>query len=140
MTQKRNPPPPASIARTTSSPTTGSDSVDLDFELGEDGTIVTCRAGVRRNGDHDRPLVLDGEELETLSIRIDGQLWGSDKYSEEAEKLSVHGVPASFTLETQVRIHEQHLAERSVQVQRQLLRSAKRRASAASPGSSIGPT
>ncbi|MEZ6002749.1 MAG: M1 family aminopeptidase [Planctomycetota bacterium] len=81
------------------------DSVDLDFELGEDGTIVTCRAAVRRNGDHDRPLVLDGEELETLSIRIDGQLWGSDKYSEEAEKLSVHGVPASFTLETRVRIH-----------------------------------
>ncbi len=46
--------------------------VALDFALDPDRTIVKSQLTVRRNGHHDRPLVLDGQGLETLSILIDG--------------------------------------------------------------------
>ncbi len=47
--------------------------VDLDFRLGAEATSVHARLTVRRNGDHARPLVLDGHGLETHDIRIDGE-------------------------------------------------------------------
>lgn len=46
--------------------------VSLDFRLGAEATQVFSRLEVRRNGSHDRPLVLDGNHLTTQSISIDG--------------------------------------------------------------------
>jgi aminopeptidase N len=46
--------------------------VALDFRLDPARTLVRSRLTVQRNGDHDRPLVLDGQHLKTLSILIDG--------------------------------------------------------------------
>ena len=46
--------------------------VALDFALDPDRSVVRSRLEVRRNGNHDRPLVLDGQGLETLSIMVDG--------------------------------------------------------------------
>ncbi len=46
--------------------------VALDFALDPDRTLVRSRLQVRRNGDHNRPLVLDGQGLETISVLIDG--------------------------------------------------------------------
>ncbi|KPF79720.1 aminopeptidase [alpha proteobacterium AAP81b] len=46
--------------------------VELDFRLGADETEVRARLHVRRNGDHDRPLVLDGQLLATRSVAVDG--------------------------------------------------------------------
>ena len=46
--------------------------VSLDFRLGAEATQVFSRLTVRRNGSHDRPLVLDGQHLTTQSIAIDG--------------------------------------------------------------------
>ncbi len=46
--------------------------VHLDFDLGAERTIVTATLHVTRNGAHDRPLVLDGDELTPLSVRVDG--------------------------------------------------------------------
>ena len=46
--------------------------VALDFDLGTETTRVRSRLSVRRNGQHDRPLVLDGNYLTTLSIGVDG--------------------------------------------------------------------
>ena len=46
--------------------------VALDFRLGAEATRVKSRLSVRRNGQHDRPLVLDGNYLTTLSISVDG--------------------------------------------------------------------
>ncbi len=48
------------------------DTVQLTFRLDAERTVVTARLSVRRNGAHDRPLVLDGDELETLSVALDG--------------------------------------------------------------------
>ena len=46
--------------------------VALDVRLDADRTIVRSRLTVTRNGSHRVPLALDGQDLETMSIRIDG--------------------------------------------------------------------
>ena len=46
--------------------------MELRFELASDRTLVHARFTVRRNGAHKRPLILDGEDLQLLALRIDG--------------------------------------------------------------------
>ena len=46
--------------------------IRLDFDLGTERTVVRATLEVARNGDHDRPLRLDGDELELLSVKADG--------------------------------------------------------------------
>jgi aminopeptidase N len=84
------------------------DRVDLGFRLGDAGTEVTARLAVRRNpaaGEGARPLVLDGQELELLDLKLDGEPLGSNRYRIDDDRLVVHGVPEAFTLESTVRIH-----------------------------------
>jgi aminopeptidase N len=47
--------------------------IALDFDLDPARTRVTARLTVARNGGHLRPLVLDGETLTPLAVRVDGQ-------------------------------------------------------------------
>ncbi|WP_188762710.1 aminopeptidase N [Sandarakinorhabdus glacialis] len=47
--------------------------VSLDFRLSAGSTRVTSRLVVRRNGNHDRPLVLDGQNLKTSFAMLDGE-------------------------------------------------------------------
>ena len=84
------------------------DTLDLRFELDEDGTRVLARSAVRRNPDRDdagAPLELCGVELETLRIAIDGRELGDDDYRVAGETLTVPGLPAAFTLEVETLIH-----------------------------------
>jgi aminopeptidase N len=46
--------------------------VHLDFDLGAERTLVTATLSVTRHGEHDRPLILDGDELTPLSVTVDG--------------------------------------------------------------------
>src|SRR4051812_155642 len=46
--------------------------ISLDFDLGTETTRVRATLSVERNGDHDRPLRLDGDELELVSVQVDG--------------------------------------------------------------------
>ena len=48
-------------------------AVELEFELDPARTVVRALLTVERNGEHDRPLRLDGEDLELLAVRIDGR-------------------------------------------------------------------
>jgi aminopeptidase N len=80
------------------------DTVHLDFDLQPSATRVKATLAVRRNGDHDAPLVLDGEGLKTLSVRVDGTALEAGAYEETAEHLTLPGLPAAFTLETEVEI------------------------------------
>jgi aminopeptidase N len=86
------------------------DSVDMRFELGDEHTQVTAVLGVRRDealrGDVP-PLVLDGEELELLSVAIDGRSLSQSEYHVGDEKLVIARPPARFELETVVRIRPQ---------------------------------
>ncbi|WP_081774139.1 aminopeptidase N [Sphingomonas sp. URHD0057] len=47
--------------------------IHLDFDLGIDRTRVRATLEVERNGPHDRPLRLDGDELAPLRVAVDGQ-------------------------------------------------------------------
>src|SRR6478735_6314592 len=47
--------------------------IALEFDLDPERTRVLARLEVRRNGDHRQPLRLDGEELNLLSVKVDGK-------------------------------------------------------------------
>ena len=70
-------------------------SVELVFELDDDNTLVHSTLHMERNaahGDNSAPLVLDGQELDLVSIILDGtRLEGSD-YQLEEESLTIHQV------------------------------------------------
>ncbi len=46
--------------------------IGLDFALDAARTLVKATLSVVRNGDHQRPLRLDGSELELISLKVDG--------------------------------------------------------------------
>jgi len=79
------------------------DTVDLDFDIGGEATVVTATLAVRRNpGVAARPLALDGEELETLAVRLNGQ---PADHELTPTTLILANTPEQFSLQTVVRIH-----------------------------------
>ena len=82
--------------------------MDLDISLYEEETFVSCRIKVRSEGHKDcsrAPLVLNGEELELLEIKLDGDLLDRNEFVHDSESLTIFKVPDTFLLETKVRIH-----------------------------------
>jgi aminopeptidase N len=78
------------------------DSVDLDIDIETDAASVAATLRLRRNPDAAaQPLVLDGEELETLSVQVDGVDW---PHAVTATTLTLASLPDAFTLQTRVRI------------------------------------
>jgi len=78
------------------------DSIELDVDIREDHALVRAKLAVRRNAPG--PLVLDGDELELVSVSLDGT---EPRHSVTAEQLTVEEVPDRFTLETVTRIAPQ---------------------------------
>lgn len=78
------------------------ESVDLDFDLDVTRTLVDARLTIRGDAAPGTPLVLDGEHMQLLSLRLDGQLLDTDAYQLEASTLTVHGVREGSVLETRV--------------------------------------
>ncbi|MCL2887260.1 MAG: aminopeptidase N, partial [Betaproteobacteria bacterium] len=77
------------------------DSVDLDFDLGA-VTTVTATLALRRNpAVAAQPLALDGEELETLAVLLDGQ---PAAFELTPTTLPLSDLPECCTLQTVVRI------------------------------------
>jgi aminopeptidase N len=76
--------------------------ISLDFDLGTETTRVRATLSVQRNGDHDRPLKLDGDEIEPVSVRVDGQ---PADYRMEGPALVLDIPGARATVETEVVIH-----------------------------------
>jgi aminopeptidase N len=84
--------------------------VDLRFELGEQTTLVHANLSVERNPAFtaDSPdLILDGQELELVSIAIDGAPLGDDRYWLDDDTLTVREVGDAFELQTCARIRPQ---------------------------------
>ena len=87
------------------------DTVDLVFDLGEEKTSVKARLSVRRNPaapERDAALKLDGKELELVSLALDGQSLGPNRYQKDAESLTIPGVPDGFTLDIETRTEPQN--------------------------------
>src|SRR5882672_12072582 len=75
------------------------ETVDLDVEIRDDHALVRARLGIKRVSTGN--LILDGDELELVSLTIDGR---SARHESTAERLTVYDVPDAFTLETLSRI------------------------------------
>src|SRR4029078_11313747 len=54
--------------------------IHLDFDLGLERTRVRATLEVTRNGNHDRPLKLDGDGLNLLSVKADAE-WRMGGYA-----------------------------------------------------------
>jgi len=82
------------------------DTVDLVFELREQGTRVRARLGIRRNPDVPvaDSLSLDGEGLNPISIRIDERELPDSGYRLDDVSLTLFNPPAQFVLDTEVEI------------------------------------
>jgi aminopeptidase N len=82
-------------------------TVELDIDLHEDHALVKARLEVRRNpaaDDPDAPLVLDGDQLELVSLALDGRELAGSEYRLDADRLTIPAVPGAFALETAVSI------------------------------------
>lgn len=78
-------------------------SLDLHFKLDEIKTQVTATQIIEKL--EDSPLVLNGENLKLVAIRINGVALTSDQYTQDAETLTIPSIPNQFTLETAVEIN-----------------------------------
>ena len=74
----------------------------LDFDLGIETTRVRARLEVVRNGEHDRPLRLDGDELELVAVRVNGD---QADHRIEGEQLVIDIGGNRASVETEVVIH-----------------------------------
>jgi len=85
-------------------PAYGIDSVALHFSLDPACTVVRTTLVMRRAADIAGPLVLAGQDLETLAVRLDGKDLPAEAFTVEGDALILHSPPESFTLETEVAI------------------------------------
>lgn len=72
------------------------DSLDLDFQLQDPLCRVTAISRVRRNGEHNEVLALDGEHLQLVSVSIDGV--ACEQYELTDNQLRLSNLPAECVL------------------------------------------
>src|SRR5438093_11458425 len=75
------------------------DTVDLDVDIRNDDALVRAKLEIRRNSAG--PLVLDGDELELVSVALDGR---PVKHEGNEEQLTIPDVPDACTLDSETRI------------------------------------
>ncbi len=81
------------------------ETVDLDFDLLPEATLVKSKLAIVPAGSG-RPLVLDGEDLQLLSVAIDGRRLAEAEYKTDEHGLTIATVPAkAFTLEIETKIN-----------------------------------
>lgn len=81
------------------------DTVDLDIKIFDDHATVDSKLVMNRQAAGE--LVLYGEDIELVTIKIDSEPLSSEQYSQADGKLTISDVPDNLTLELQVRIHPQ---------------------------------
>ncbi|MDZ7841943.1 MAG: aminopeptidase N [Gammaproteobacteria bacterium] len=89
------------------------DEVDLLFRLDPGATRVHARLKCRRAGAHDRPLRLDGEDLELSRVLLDGRELAADDYRLTDDSLTIPAPGDAFELEIETVIHPDRNTELS---------------------------
>lgn len=76
------------------------DTVELDFDIGDDRTAVRARYTIRRNpqATDTGTLRLDGRNMHLVAIAIDGQPLDAHAYTRDDAGLTISNPPANFTL------------------------------------------
>ena len=83
-------------------------SVILNVNLGDSSTEVTANLSITRNGEHTKPLKLDGEKLQLLGVKLNGTKLANGDYQNIDDHLMVNTNLNDFTLEVTTRL-EPHL-------------------------------
>lgn len=73
------------------------DSLNLDFVLNEETSLVTAKSQIRRL--RAEPMVLNGLDFKLVSLKIDGKPLSPADYTLAEEELTIPSTPESFTLE-----------------------------------------
>jgi len=81
------------------------ETVTLDIDLDIAATELTSRLLLRRDDTQSQPLQLDGENLELLSISLDGQPLPPQAYRYADNVLEIDGARDGSVLETRVRLY-----------------------------------
>jgi len=84
------------------------DNVKLHFDLHEKQTVVTSTLNVSLNEENkqsDKSLVLDGQNLELLFIKVDGKTLTAKDYVCDDETLTIVNLPERCDIEIQTRIN-----------------------------------
>jgi len=76
--------------------------ISLKFDLGIETTRVRATLSVERNGQHDRPLNLDGDGLELVAVSVNGQ---PAEHQMDGPALVIDIAADRATVETEVTIH-----------------------------------
>ena len=79
--------------------------VELEFDLDPAATTVTSRLHLRRLDPGASELWLDGEDLEFLEARLDGESLGAERLEVHPDGLRVRGLPESCVLTVRNRVH-----------------------------------
>ncbi len=74
------------------------DAIALEFDLGAACTRVKSTLEVRRNGAATGPLVLDGEGLSLIELRLDGQILPPARYVLDETSLTISDCPPSAVI------------------------------------------
>ena len=77
--------------------------IDLDFDLDAQTTTVTAVSQIKRLGAEGAALVLNGEDLTLISLRVNGQDWPN--YQLRENSLVINGLPEAFELSIVNEIH-----------------------------------
>lgn len=72
------------------------DTVDLQFELKQESTLVTCTTTLSRVVQSEKPLVLDGIDLTLISVEVNGV--AHNHYDCDDAFLTIHQLPEHFVL------------------------------------------
>src|SRR5579883_1507830 len=78
------------------------ETVDLEFELGEDVTHVKSKLQIQANPENqekENKLVLNGESLELKTIALNGNELNSSQFHIADNLLTISNVPEKFILE-----------------------------------------
>jgi aminopeptidase N len=87
------------------------DEVSLDFDLSPEATTVRATLKLRRNAPG--ALELDGKALDLVSVAVDGEALGDNRYSLGHNKLTIADVPDEFSLQTVVKFAPERNTELS---------------------------
>jgi aminopeptidase N len=83
------------------------ETVELDVDIGEQEALVKAVLAVRRNprsSSNEKALLLDGDELQLVSVALNDLPLRADQYTVTPERLAIPNVPDAFTLTTLTRI------------------------------------
>ncbi len=82
------------------------DTIDMGFDLDPSETRVAARSVLRHNpASSSTDLVLHGEEVELIALRMNGKTLKSNQFRREAGRLVIPNAPAKVTLEIETLVH-----------------------------------